>query len=188
MLRPRLLSRSLSSSAASSQLFGSLRAPVIAAPMFILSNPDLVLAQCKAGIVGSFPALNARPKELLDEWLTQITAELAAHNVAHPDRPAAPFAVNQIVHKSNVRLMHDLELCVKHKVPIVITSLGARKDVNDAIHSYGGIVLHDVLRLRPQHQQPARTAHRRSTAAHHLRDQHRRHHLCAHRLRRLIAR
>ena len=156
--------------------------------MFILSNPDLVLAQCKAGIVGSFPALNARPKELLDEWLTQITAELAAHNVAHPDRPAEPFAVNQIVHKSNVRLMHDLELCVKHKVPIVITSLGARKDVNDAIHSYGGIVLHDVLRLRPQHQQPARTAHCRSTAAHHLRDQHRRHHLCAHRLRRLIAR
>ena len=122
-----------------------LRLPVVASPLFILSNPDLVVAQCAAGVVGSFPALNARPKELLDEWLQRIVAELAAHDAAHPDRPAAPFAVNQIVHKSNDRLEHDLELCVKHRVPIVITSLGARTDVNDAVHSYGGIVLHDVI-------------------------------------------
>lgn len=122
-----------------------LRLPIVAAPMFIISNPELVLAQCTSGIVGSFPALNARPAGQLDEWLTQIRETLAAHDRAHPDRPAAPFAVNQIVHRSNDRLEHDLELCVKHRVPIVITSLGARTDVNDAVHSYGGIVLHDVI-------------------------------------------
>jgi nitronate monooxygenase len=122
-----------------------LRLPVIAAPLFIISNPDLVIAQCKAGVVGSFPALNARPSHVLEEWLKRITEELAAHDDAHPDHPSAPFAVNQIVHKSNDRLTHDLDLCVKYQVPIVITSLGARTDVNDAIHSYGGIVLHDVI-------------------------------------------
>jgi nitronate monooxygenase len=122
-----------------------LRLPVVASPLFIISNPDLVIAQCKAGIVGSFPALNARPAEALEEWLTRIETELAEHDRANPGRPAAPFAVNQIVHKSNDRLDHDLEACVRHKVPIVITSLGARREVNDAIHSYGGIVLHDVI-------------------------------------------
>jgi len=126
-------------------LQGRLVLPVIGAPMFRVSVPDLVIAQCKAGIVGSFPALNARPPELLDEWLTLISHELAAHDARHPDRPAAPFAVNQIVHKSNVRLEHDLELCVKHRAPIVITSLGAREEVNHAVHGYGGIVLHDVI-------------------------------------------
>jgi nitronate monooxygenase len=124
-----------------------LRLPVVGAPMFIVSQPELVVAQCTAGIVGAFPALNARPPELLDTWLTQISAELAAHDAAHPDRPAAPFAVNQIVHKSNDRLAHDLELCVKHKVPIVITSLGAREDHNQAVHAYGGIVLHDIINV-----------------------------------------
>ncbi len=124
-----------------------LRLPVIAAPLFIISNPDLLLAQCKAGIVGSFPALNARPKEALDEWLARITEELAAYDAAHPDAPAAPFAVNQIVHRSNDRLEHDLALCVKYKVPIVITSLGARTDVFEAVHSYGGIVLHDIINV-----------------------------------------
>jgi nitronate monooxygenase len=122
-----------------------LRLPAVGAPLFIISNPDLVLAQCKGGIVGSFPALNARPPELLDEWLARIVEELAAYNRAHPGRPAAPFAVNQIVHKSNDRLDHDLQLCVKYKVPIVITSLGARIEVNAAVHSYGGIVLHDII-------------------------------------------
>ncbi|HYC02106.1 MAG TPA: nitronate monooxygenase family protein [Azospirillaceae bacterium] len=122
-----------------------LQLPVIASPMFIVSNPDLVIAQCKAGIVGSFPALNARPAEVLEQWLVRIQEELDAHNQKNPDSPAAPFAVNQIVHKSNDRLQHDLELCVKHKVPIIITSLGAREDVNQAVHSYGGIVLHDVI-------------------------------------------
>ncbi len=122
-----------------------LSIPVIGSPLFIVSVPDLVIAQCKAGIVGSFPALNARPAEKLDEWLTQIKEELAAHDRAHPDRPSAPFAVNQIVHKSNDRLDHDMEMCVKHKVPIVITSLGAREEVNKAIQSYGGIVLHDII-------------------------------------------
>ena len=124
-----------------------LRIPVIGAPMFILSQPELVLAQCQAGIVGSFPALNARPKELLDQWLTDLTQGLADWDAAHPESPSAPFAVNQIVHKSNERLQHDLELCVKHRVPIVITSLGAREDVYQAIHSYGGMVLHDVINL-----------------------------------------
>jgi nitronate monooxygenase len=124
-----------------------LRLPVIGAPLFIVSNPNLVIAQCSAGVVGSFPALNARPKELLDEWLARITSELAAYDAAHPDAPSAPFAVNQIVHRTNDRLEHDLELCVKYKVPLVITSLGARQDVNDAIHSYGGIVLHDIINV-----------------------------------------
>ena len=128
-------------------LRGRLRIPVVGAPLFIISQPDLVIAQCKAGVVGSFPALNARPAELLDSWLTQIAAELAAWDAAHPERPSAPFAVNQIVHKSNDRLAHDLEMCVKHRVPIVITSLGAREDVNQAVHSYGGIVLHDVINV-----------------------------------------
>lgn len=122
-----------------------LRLPIVGSPLFIISNPDLVVAQCKAGIVGSFPALNARPAGQLDEWLQQITGELAEHDRRHPDRPAAPFAVNQIVHRSNDRLGHDLALCVKHRVPIVITSLGARVEVNDAVHGYGGIVLHDVI-------------------------------------------
>ena len=124
-----------------------LRLPVIGAPLFIVSNPDLVIAQCKAGVVGSFPALNARPKELLDEWLARITAELAEYDAAHPEAPSAPFAVNQIVHRTNDRLEHDLALCVKYKVPLVITSLGARQDVNDAIHSYGGIVMHDIINV-----------------------------------------
>ncbi len=129
-------------------LQGRLRLPAVAAPMFIISNPDLVIAQCKAGIVGSFPSLNARPAEKLEEWLQQITSELAAWDAANPDTPAAPFAVNQIVHGSNDRLQHDLELCVKYKVPIVITSLGAKEFVNEAVHSYGGIVLHDVINNR----------------------------------------
>ncbi|MFC6196521.1 NAD(P)H-dependent flavin oxidoreductase [Ponticaulis profundi] len=123
----------------------NLRLPVIGSPLFIISQPDLVIAQCKAGIVGSFPSLNARPESLLDEWLDQITSELDSYNKSNPDRPAAPFAVNQIVHKTNNRLEHDLEMCVKYKVPMVITSLGAQQFVNDAIHSYGGIVMHDVI-------------------------------------------
>lgn len=123
----------------------SMRLPVIGAPMFIVSTPKLVIAQCLAGIVGSFPALNARPQEKLGEWLTEIKEALDRHNQAHPDRPAAPFAVNQIVHKSNDRLMRDLETCVKHEVPITICSLGAREEIYDAVHSYGGIALHDVI-------------------------------------------
>ena len=119
--------------------------PVIGSPLFIISNPKLVIAQCMAGVVGSMPALNARPAEQLEEWLIEITEALAAHNAAHPDRPAAPFAINQIVHKSNDRLEHDMALCVKYKVPIIITSLGAREDINAAAHSYGGVVLHDVI-------------------------------------------
>ncbi|MCI5046960.1 MAG: nitronate monooxygenase family protein [Aquisalinus sp.] len=119
--------------------------PVVGSPLFIVSNPKLVIAQCKAGIIGSFPALNARPKEALDEWLTEIKTALAEHDAANPDQPAAPFAVNQIVHRSNDRLMHDMEVCVKHEVPIVITSLGAREEVNEAVHSYGGLVFHDVI-------------------------------------------
>ncbi|MBL4639295.1 MAG: nitronate monooxygenase [Kordiimonadaceae bacterium] len=126
----------------------NLRIPVIGSPLFIISNPDLVIAQCKAGIVGSFPALNARPGPVLEEWLQRITEELAAYDEANPDNPSAPFAVNQIVHGSNNRLMHDVEMCVKYKVPIIITSLGARTEVNDAIHSYGGIVLHDIINNR----------------------------------------
>lgn len=119
--------------------------PVIGAPLFIISVPQLVIAQCKAGVVGSMPALNARPLSQLDEWLAEITETLAAYNRANPQTPAAPFAINQIVHKSNVRLEQDMELCVKYKVPIIITSLGARKDVNDAAHSYGGVVMHDII-------------------------------------------
>ena len=122
-----------------------LKFPVIASPLFIISNPKLVIAQGKAGVVGSMPALNARPAEQLEEWLIEITETLAAHNRAHPDKPAAPFAINQIVHKSNDRLEHDMAMCVKYKVPIIITSLGAREDVNAAAHSYGGIVLHDII-------------------------------------------
>ncbi len=126
-------------------LQGKLRLPVVGAPLFIISHPALVIAQCKAGVVGSFPALNARPLSQLDEWLHEITEALAAHDKANPDRPAAPFAVNQIVHKSNARLEQDLELTVKWKAPIVITSLGAREDVNHAVHGYGGITLHDII-------------------------------------------
>ncbi|MCB1445950.1 MAG: nitronate monooxygenase [Rhizobiaceae bacterium] len=129
-------------------LENKLRLPVVAAPMFIISHPALVIAQCKAGIVGAFPALNARPESQLDEWLAEITEALAAHDTARPDRPAAPFAVNQIVHGSNRRLEHDLGLCVKYRVPIVISSLGAVPEVNHAVHSYGGTVLHDVINDR----------------------------------------
>ena len=123
----------------------NLALPVIGSPLFIISNPKLVIAQCKAGIVGSMPALNARPAEQLDDWLAEITEELAAHNKANPDAPAAPFAINPIVHKSNDRLERDMEVCAKYKVPVVITSLGAREDVNQAVHSWGGVVLHDVI-------------------------------------------
>lgn len=126
-------------------VFQQLKFPVIASPLFIISNPKLVIAQCKAGVVGSMPALNARPAEQLEEWLVEITEALEAHNRAHPDKPAAPYAINQIVHKSNDRLEHDMAMCVKYKVPIIITSLGAREDVNAAAHSYGGIVLHDII-------------------------------------------
>ncbi|EJZ22341.1 nitronate monooxygenase family protein [Rhizobium sp. Pop5] len=128
-----------------------LRLPVIGSPLFIVSHPALTLAQCKAGVVGAFPALNARPESQLDEWLAEITEELARHDAAHPERPAAPFAVNQIVHMSNKRLEHDLSLCVKYKVPIVISSLGAVPEVNAAVHSYGGIVLHDIINNRHAH-------------------------------------
>lgn len=126
----------------------NLRLPVIGSPMFIISTPKLVIEQCKAGIVGSMPALNARPKELLDEWLAEITEELASYNAKNPDRPAAPFAINQIVHNTNDRLEHDMELCVKYKVPIIISSLGARPEIFDAAHSYGGLCLHDVINNR----------------------------------------
>ena len=126
-------------------VLSNLRLPVIGSPLFIISNPELVIAQCKAGVVGSFPSLNARPISQLDEWLDQITSELAAYDKANPDRPSAPFAVNQIVHKTNNRLDEDIELCVKYKAPLIITSLGARAEVNDAIHAYGGIVMHDVI-------------------------------------------
>ncbi|WP_419320907.1 NAD(P)H-dependent flavin oxidoreductase [Caulobacter sp. ErkDOM-E] len=129
-----------------------LRLPVIASPLFIISNPDLVIAQCKAGIVGSFPSLNARPISQLDEWLHRITEELAAYDRAHPEAPSAPFAVNQIVHRTNNRLEEDVELCVKYKAPLVITSLGAREDLNAAIHSYGGITMHDVINDKHAHK------------------------------------
>src|SRR5688572_1561875 len=125
-----------------------LRLPAIGAPLFIVSNPDLVIAQCKAGIVGSFPALNARPQSLLDEWLHRITEELAAWDRDNPDRPSAPFAVNQIVHRSNARLQEDMATCAKWKVPIVITSLGAIVEVNQAVHGWGGITLHDIINDR----------------------------------------
>ena len=126
------------------RLLSQLRLPVIAAPLFIISNPDLVIAQCKAGVIGSFPTLNARPAPMLEEWLKRIEGELGEWQ-AKTGRKAAPYSVNQIVHKSNDRLMHDIEMTVKYKVPMVITSLGARTDVNDAIHSYGGLVLHDII-------------------------------------------
>ena len=133
-------------------IFDNLRLPVIGSPLFIVSGPELVIAQCKAGIVGSFPALNARPQAQLDEWLHQITEELAAHNRDNPDRPAAPYAVNQIVHKSNNRLQEDIGTCAKWQVPITITSLGAQVELNEAVHSWGGIVLHDVINDRFAHK------------------------------------
>jgi nitronate monooxygenase len=126
-------------------IFDRLRIPVIGAPLFIVSNPDLVIAQCKAGIVGCFPALNARPQSQLDEWIHRITEELAAHDRDHPDAPSAPFAVNQIVHRSNDRFEEDMVSCAKWKVPIVITSLGAREELNQAVHGWGGITLHDII-------------------------------------------
>ena len=125
-----------------------LRLPVICSPLFIISNPDLTIAQCKAGVVGSFPSLNARPLSQLDEWLARITEELAAWDRDHPDQPSAPFAVNQIVHKTNDRLEKDLELCEKYKVPMVITSLGAREELNQAVHGWGGTVMHDIINDR----------------------------------------
>jgi nitronate monooxygenase len=133
-------------------LLSGLRLPVIAAPLFIISVPKLVIAQCKAGIVGSMPALNARPASLLDEWLAEITEALAAHDRAHPEAPSAPFAINQIVHKSNDRLEGDLALCAKYRVPLVITSLGARPELNQAVHAWGGLVLHDVIDNRFAHK------------------------------------
>ena len=126
--------------------------PVIASPLFIISNPKLVIEQCKAGVIGSMPALNARPASQLDEWLAEITETLAAYNKANPDNPAAPFAINQIVHKSNDRLEHDMALCVKYKVPVIITSLGAREEINQAAHSYGGVVLHDIINNKFAHK------------------------------------
>ncbi|MHA7602158.1 NAD(P)H-dependent flavin oxidoreductase [Alicycliphilus sp. T452] len=122
-----------------------LSLPVIGSPLFIISNPRLVIEQCKAGIVGSMPALNARPASQLGDWLAEITETLAAWDKAHPEQPSAPFAINQIVHKSNDRLEHDMQVCARYKVPIVITSLGAREDVNQAVHGWGGIVLHDII-------------------------------------------
>jgi nitronate monooxygenase len=133
-------------------IFDNLRLPVIGSPLFIVSGPELVIAQCKAGVVGSFPALNARPASQLDEWLHQITEELAAHNRDNPERPAAPYAVNQIVHKSNNRLQEDIAICAKWQVPLTITSLGAQVELNDAVHSWGGIVLHDVINDRFAHK------------------------------------
>ena len=132
--------------------FDRLRLPIIGSPMFIVSGPELVIAQCKAGIVGSFPALNARPSGVLDEWLHRITEELAAHNRDNPDRPAAPFAVNQIVHRSNARLEEDMQVCEKWQVPLVITSLGAREEVFQAVKNWGGITLHDVINNRFAHK------------------------------------
>lgn len=126
--------------------------PVIGSPLFIISTPKLVIAQCKAGVVGSMPALNARPAAQLEDWLAEITETLAAYNQANPDKPAAPFAINQIVHKSNDRLEHDMALCVKYKVPIIITSLGAREEINEAAHSYGGVVLHDIINNKHAHK------------------------------------
>ncbi len=130
----------------------NLKLPIIGSPLFIISTPKLVIAQCKAGVIGSMPALNARPAAQLDDWLAEITEALAAHDRAHPDRPAAPFAINQIVHKSNDRLEHDLAVCAKYKVPIIITSLGAREDLNQAVHAWGGIVLHDIINNKFAHK------------------------------------
>ena len=144
---------------------GRLSLPVIGAPLFIISVPDLVIAQCKAGVVGSFPALNARPPALLDEWLARIKEELAAYDKAHPERPSAPFAVNQIVHKSNNRLDQDLALCEKHKVPMMITSLGAREELNQAAHNWGCIVFHDVINQKFAHKAVEKGADGRSGCA-----------------------
>ena len=130
----------------------NLKLPIIGSPLFIISTPKLVIAQCKAGVIGSMPALNARPAAQLDDWLAEITEALAAHDRAHPDRPAAPFAINQIVHKSNDRLEHDLAVCAKYKVPIIITSMGAREDLNQAVHAWGGIVLHDIINNKFAHK------------------------------------
>lgn len=138
-----------------SKLPGALKnlpLPIIGSPLFIISNPKLVIAQCVAGVVGSMPALNARPAEQLEEWLIEITEALDAYNKANPDKPAAPFAINQIVHKSNDRLEHDMQMCVKYKAPIIITSLGAREDINAAAHSYGGVVLHDIINNKHAHK------------------------------------
>ena len=147
--------KSLLKSKPMSKLPGALQnlpLPIIGSPLFIISNPKLVIAQCIAGVVGSMPALNARPAEQLEEWLIEITETLAAYNLANPDNPAAPFAINQIVHKSNDRLEHDMAMCVKYKVPIIITSLGAREDINAAAHSYGGVVLHDIINNKHAHK------------------------------------
>ncbi|MFM1924507.1 MAG: hypothetical protein RIT44_313 [Pseudomonadota bacterium] len=133
-------------------VLANLPFPVIASPLFIISNPKLVIEQCKAGVVGSMPALNARPATQLEDWLAEITETLAAYNAANPDHPAAPFAINQIVHKSNDRLEHDMAMCVKYKVPIIITSLGAREEINQAAHSYGGVVLHDIINNKFAHK------------------------------------
>jgi nitronate monooxygenase len=133
-------------------VLANLPFPVIASPLFIISNPKLVIEQCKAGVVGSMPALNARPAAQLEDWLAEITETLAAYNAANPDKPAAPFAINQIVHKSNDRLEHDMAMCVKYKVPIIITSLGAREEINQAAHSYGGVVLHDIINNKFAHK------------------------------------
>ena len=133
-------------------VLANLPFPVIASPLFIISNPKLVIEQCKAGIVGSMPALNARPAAQLEDWLAEITETLTAYNKANPDKPAAPFAINQIVHKSNDRLDHDMAMCVKYKVPIIITSLGAREEINQAAHSYGGVVLHDIINNKFAHK------------------------------------
>lgn len=133
-------------------LLQNLALPVIGSPLFIISHPQLVIAQCQAGIVGAMPALNARPAAQLDDWLAEITETLAAYDQAHPDKPSAPFAINQIVHKSNDRLEHDLQVCAKYKVPLVITSLGARADVNEAVHAWGGVVLHDVINNQFAHK------------------------------------
>ncbi|MEY3674532.1 MAG: hypothetical protein RJB47_1240, partial [Pseudomonadota bacterium] len=133
-------------------VLANLPFPVIASPLFIISNPKLVIEQCKAGVVGSMPALNARPASQLEDWLAEITETLAAYNAANPDHPAAPFAINQIVHKSNDRLEHDMAMCMKYKVPIIITSLGAREEINQAAHSYGGVVLHDIINNKFAHK------------------------------------
>ena len=133
-------------------ILANLPLPIIGSPLFIISNPKLVIEQCKAGVVGSMPALNARPPELLDEWLAEITETLAAYNRANPDKPAAPFAINQIVHKSNDRLDHDMQMCAKYKVPIIISSLGARPEINQAAHAWGGVVLHDIINNTHAHK------------------------------------
>jgi len=133
-------------------IFSTMTLPVIASPLFIISNPKSVIAQCIHGVVGSMPSLNARPISQLDEWLAEITEALAAHDKAHPEQPAAPFAINQIVHKSNERLEEDMALCVKYKVPLIITSLGAREEINQAAHSYGGLVMHDIINNKFAHK------------------------------------